>query len=130
VKISAFSTAAESGTNFVNGYVGDASVAITNVRVINIATGVVVENSDGTANDAGIVISFASGVATITGVQAGYQIEYTTTADHNRVLIENGAALDAKGNNHADFDIGGFTLVQASVAKTEIGSKIIFEDDG
>jgi hypothetical protein len=98
--------------------------------VINIATGVVVENSDGTANDAGIVISFNSGVATITGVQAGYQIEYTTTADHNRVLIENGAAVDAKGNNHADFDIGGFTLVQASVTKTEIGSKIIFEDDG
>ena len=130
VRISAFSTAAEPGVDFVNGYAGDAPVAITNVRVINIATGVVVENSDGTANDAGIVISFNSGVATITGVQAGYQIEYTTTADHNRVLIENGAALDAKGNNHADFDIGGFTLVQASVAKTEIGSKIIFEDDG
>ncbi|WP_103308002.1 MULTISPECIES: DUF5801 repeats-in-toxin domain-containing protein [unclassified Pseudomonas] len=130
VKISAFSTAAESGVNFVNGYTGDTSVAISNVRVTNISTGVVIENSDGSANDAGIVISFASGVATITGVKAGYQIEYTTTSDHNRVLIENGAALDAKGTNHADFDIGGFTLVQASVAKTEIGSKMIFEDDG
>ncbi|KQW41731.1 MULTISPECIES: DUF5801 repeats-in-toxin domain-containing protein [Pseudomonas] len=130
VKISAFSTAAESGVNFINGYVGDTSVAISNVRVINISTGAVIENSDGSANDAGIVISFASGVATITGVKAGYQIEYTTTSDHNRVLIENGAALDAKGTNHADFDIGGFTLVQASVAKTEIGSQMIFEDDG
>ncbi|MEX0163190.1 hypothetical protein MRBLPD1_001673 [Pseudomonas brassicacearum] len=130
VKISAFDTAAESGVNFVNGYAGDTSVAITNVRVTNISTGVVIENSDGSANDASIVISFASGVATITGVKAGYQIEYTTTLDHNRVLIENGAALDAKGTNHADFDIGGFTLVQASVAKTEIGSQMIFEDDG
>ncbi|UQI28864.1 DUF5801 domain-containing protein [Pseudomonas bijieensis] len=130
VKISAFSTAAESGVNFVNGYTGDTSVAISNVRVINISTGAVIENSDGSVNDAGIVISFASGVATITGVKAGYQIEYTTTSDHNRVLIENGAALDAKGTSHADFDIGGFTLVQASVAKTEIGSKMIFEDDG
>ncbi|OPG74461.1 hypothetical protein B1219_05210 [Pseudomonas ogarae] len=130
VKISAFSTAAESGVSFINGYAGDTSVAISNVRVINISTGAVIENSDGSANDAGIVISFASGVATITGVKAGYQIEYTTTADHNRVLIENGAALDAKGTNHADFDIGGFTLVQASVAKTEIGSQMIFEDDG
>ena len=130
VKISAFSTEAETGVNFINGYTGDTSVAISNVRVINISTGAVIENSDGSVNDAGIVISFASGVATITGVKAGYQIEYTTTSDHNRVLIENGAALDAKGTNHADFDIGGFTLVQASVAKTEIGSKMIFEDDG
>jgi hypothetical protein len=130
VKISAFSTAAESGVAFVNGYANDASIAITNVRVVNISTGQVIENSDGSANDPAIVISFSGGVATISGVKAGYQIEYTTTADHNRVLIENGAALDAKGTNHADFDIGGFTLVQASVSKTEIGSKIIFDDDG
>ncbi|WKY25969.1 DUF5801 repeats-in-toxin domain-containing protein [Pseudomonas donghuensis] len=130
VKISAFSTAAEPGANFINGYVGDASVAIGNVRVINISTGLVIENSDGSANDPTIVISFASGVATITGVKAGYRIEYTTTADHNRVLIENGAAVDAKGNNHADFDIGGFKLLQASTTTAEIGSKMIFEDDG
>ncbi|MCP6697641.1 DUF5801 repeats-in-toxin domain-containing protein [Pseudomonas donghuensis] len=130
VKISAFSTAAEPGVNFINGYANDASVAISNVRVINISTGMVIENSDGSVNDPAIVISFASGVATITGVKAGYQIEYTTTADHNRVLIENGAAIDAKGNNHADFDIGGFTMRQASTTTAEIGSKIIFEDDG
>ncbi|WP_260958745.1 DUF5801 repeats-in-toxin domain-containing protein [Pseudomonas citri] len=130
VKISAFNTAAEPGVNFINGYAGDAAVAITNVRVINISTGLVIENSDGSVNDTSIAISFNGGVATITGVKAGYQIEYTTTQTHNRVLIENGAAIDAKGTNHADFDIGGFTLVQASLAKTEIGSKMIFEDDG
>ncbi|SEK99666.1 hypothetical protein SAMN03159362_1635 [Pseudomonas sp. NFIX51] len=130
VKISAFNTAVESGASFVNGYANDTSVAITNVRVINNATGLVIENSDGSVNDPSIVISFASGVATITGVKAGYQIEYTTAADHNRVLIENGAALDAKGNTHADFDIGGFTLRQASTTTAEIGSQMIFEDDG
>jgi len=131
VKISAFSTAAEPGANFINGYAGDAPVAITNVRVINKSTGLVIENSDGSVNDPAISISFtAAGVATITGVKAGYQIEYTTTADHNRVLVENGAALDAKGNNHADFDVGGFTLVKASVTTTEIGSRMIFDDDG
>ncbi|WP_409258761.1 DUF5801 repeats-in-toxin domain-containing protein, partial [Pseudomonas sp. Tn43] len=130
VKISAFNTAVESGANFINGYVGDTSVAITNVRVFNISTGQVIENSNGSVNDPSINITFSGGVATITGVKAGYQIEYTTTSDHNRVLIENGAALDAKGTAHADFDIGGFTLVQASISKTEIGSKMIFEDDG
>ncbi|AZC38070.1 DUF5801 repeats-in-toxin domain-containing protein [Pseudomonas chlororaphis] len=130
VKISAFNTAVESGASFVNGYANDTSVAITNVRVINIATGLVIENSDGSVNDASIVISFAGGVATVTGVKAGYQIDYTTTADHNRVLVENGAALDAKGNTHADFDIGGLTLRQASTTTAEIGSHMIFEDDG
>ncbi len=130
VKVSAFSTAAEPGVNFINGYAGDTLVPITNVRVINISTGLVIENSDGSVNDPTIGISFTGGVATITGVKAGYQIEYTTTADHNRVLIENGAALDARGDNHADFDIGGFTLRQASTSTTEIGSKMIFEDDG
>ncbi|MBP5144376.1 DUF5801 repeats-in-toxin domain-containing protein, partial [Pseudomonas chlororaphis] len=114
VKISAFNTAAESGEDFVDGYAGDTVVGITNVRVINNATGLVIENSDGSANDPSIAINFAGGVATVTGVKAGYKIEYTTTANHNRVLIENGAALDAKGNTHADFDIGGFTLRQAS----------------
>ncbi|PZW92134.1 hypothetical protein DFS28_112146 [Pseudomonas sp. 478] len=131
VKISAFSTTAESGVNFIDGYTNDTTVAITNVVVTNISTGLVVENSDGSVNDPAITISFdVNGVATITGVKAGYQIEYTTTADHNRVLIENGAALDAKGNTHADFDIGGFTLLQTAVTTAEIGSKMIFEDDG
>ncbi|MBP5078361.1 hypothetical protein HUS84_31285 [Pseudomonas chlororaphis] len=130
VKISAFNTAVESGASFVNGYANDTSVAITNVRVINISTGLVIENSDGSANDPSIVISFDGGVATVTGVKAGYQIDYTTTADHNRVLVENGAALDAKGNTHADFDIGGLTLRQASTTTAEIGSHMIFEDDG
>ncbi|WP_144171496.1 DUF5801 repeats-in-toxin domain-containing protein [Pseudomonas sp. Kh13] len=130
VKISAFSTAAEPGVNFINGYTNDASVAITNVRVIDIATGTVIENSDGSVNDQSIVINFASGVATLTGIKAGQKIEYTTTQDHNRVLVENGAAVDAKGNDHADFDIGSFTLRQVTTATAEIGSKMAFEDDG
>lgn len=130
ITVSAFDTAVEAGADFINGYAGDDPVAITNVRVINISTGLVIADSDGSVTDPTLLISFVDGVATISGVKAGYQIEYSTTADHNRVLIENGAAVDAKGNNHADFDIGGFTLLQASVAKAEIGSQIIFEDDG
>ncbi len=131
VKISAFSTVAEPGVNFIDGYANDSPIEITNVRVINISTGLVIENSDGPEDDSTITINFdADGVATITGVKAGYRIEYTTTEDHNRVLVENGAALDAKGNAHADFDIGGFTLLQTAVTTAEIGSKIIFEDDG
>ncbi|WP_095053883.1 DUF5801 repeats-in-toxin domain-containing protein [Pseudomonas sp. Irchel s3b2] len=131
VKISAFSTTAEPGVNFIDGYTNDTPVAITNVLITNISTGEVIENSDGPEDDPAIDISFdADGVATITGVKAGYRIEYTTTEVHNRVLVENGAALDAKGNTHADFDIGAFKLLQTAVTTAEIGSKIIFEDDG
>jgi T1SS-143 domain-containing protein len=130
VEISAYNTAAEPGVNFINGYANDTLVAITQVRVIDTSTGLVIENSDGSVNDPGLVISFADGVATVTGVKAGYQIEYTTATDHNRVLVENGAAVDARGDDHADFDIGGFTLRHASTSITEIGSKMIFEDDG
>ncbi|MFZ6049111.1 DUF5801 repeats-in-toxin domain-containing protein [Pseudomonas sp. CR3202] len=123
VKISAFTTAAETGTNFVNGYGNDTKVDISNILVKNSSTGQVV-------NDPGLVITITDGIATIFGVKAGYRIEYATTGDHNRVLVENGAALDAKGNNHADFDIGGFKLTHISTDKAEIGSKIVFEDDG
>ncbi|MGS7253758.1 DUF5801 repeats-in-toxin domain-containing protein, partial [Pseudomonas anuradhapurensis] len=130
VTVSAYSTAAEPGVNFINGYSNDAAVAITNVRVIDIATGQVVENSNGSVNDPNIVITFASGVATLTGITAGQRIEYTTTQDHNRVLIQNGAAVDAKGDTHADFDIGGLKLLQVTTATAEIGSKMVFEDDG
>ena len=87
VKVSAFSTAAEPGVNFINGYANDTPVGITNVRVFNISTGQVIENSNGSVNDPAITISFTGGVATITGVKAGYQIEYTTAADHNLSLI-------------------------------------------
>lgn len=133
VKITAYNTAVEAGNNFIDGYAGDATVSIVSVRVLNSVTGAVLETFSNGAEGAlssAIVISITGGVALITGVKAGYSIEYTTTADHNRVLIENGAALNASGNTHADFDIGGFRLLQVSTATTEIGSQMIFEDDG
>ena len=129
VKISALNTAKESGTAFIDGYAGDASVAISNVVVKN-STGTVIENSDGSVNDPSINITFSSGVATITGIKAGYNISYTTNGDHNRVLVENGAAVDAKGTNHADFDIGGFKLLQVSKDALSIGARVSIEDDG
>lgn len=133
VKVTAYSTAVESGNGFIDGYAGDATVSITGVRVLDSATGTALETFSSGAEgglSTTIAISITNGVATITGVKAGYSIEYTTSADHNRVLIENGAALNASGNTHADFDIGGFRLLQVSSATAEIGSMMNFEDDG
>ncbi|WP_047784752.1 DUF5801 repeats-in-toxin domain-containing protein, partial [Variovorax paradoxus] len=133
VKVTAYSTGVESGNSFIDGYAGDAVVSITSVRVLDSVTGAVLETFSGGSEggvSSTIAISITDGVATITGVKAGYSIEYTTSADHNRVLIENGAALNASGNTHADFDIGGFRLLQVSSATAEVGSMMIFEDDG
>ena len=133
VKVTAYSTAVESGNSFVDGYANDQVISITSVRVLDSVTGAVYETySNGTeaALSSAIAISISGGVATITGVKAGYSIEYTTSADHNRVLVENGAALNASGNTHADFDIGGFRLLQVSAATAEVGSMMRFEDDG
>ena len=133
VKVTAYSTAVESGNSFIDGYAGDQMISITGVRVLDSVTGAALESYSNGAEGAlssAIVISVVGGVAMITGVKAGYSIEYTTSADHNRVLIENGAALNASGNTHADFDIGGFRLLQVSAATAEIGSMMVFEDDG
>ncbi|RUR69357.1 hypothetical protein EJP67_20065 [Variovorax guangxiensis] len=133
VKVTAYSTAVESGNSFIDGYAGDQVVSITSVRVLDSVTGAALETFSNGAEGAlssAIAISITNGVATITGVKAGYSIEYTTSADHNRVLVENGAALNASGNTHADFDIGGFRLLQVSSATAEVGSMMVFEDDG
>lgn len=133
VKVTAYSTALESGNGFIDGYAGDTVVSITSVRVLDSVTGTALETfangAEGGLSSA-IVISITNGIATITGVKAGQSIEYTTSADHNRVLIENGAALNASGNTHADFDIGGFRLLQVSSVTAEVGSQMNFEDDG
>ncbi|RSZ39976.1 hypothetical protein EJO66_07465 [Variovorax beijingensis] len=133
VKVTAYSTAVESGNSFIDGYAGDTMVSITSVRVLDSVTGTALETFSNGAEgglSSAIAISITDGVATITGVKAGYSIEYTTSADHNRVLVENGAALNASGNTHADFDIGGFRLLQVSSATAEVGSQMNFEDDG
>ncbi|RTQ33258.1 hypothetical protein EJP69_17170 [Variovorax gossypii] len=133
VRITAYSTAVESGNSFIDGYAGDQVISITSVRVLDSVTGAALEtyaNGAEGGQSAAIAISITGGVAMITGVKAGYSVEYTTSADHNRVLIENGAALNASGNTHADFDIGGFRLLQVSSATAEVGSMMVFEDDG
>src|SRR5262245_56410339 len=48
-------------------------------------------------------ISFANGIATVGGLGAGDKIAWTTSAPHDRVLIE-----DVAG----EFDIGGFQITQ------------------
>ena len=117
----------QSGVNFINSYNNDdgEKIMIANGSVtVKTFAGAIVTNAVITYNTDGTVL--------ITGVPTDSQITYGTATDHNRVLIENAGLLTAKNGDktHADFDIGGFKVLQTNTAITEIGSKIIFEDDG
>ncbi|GID07262.1 DUF5801 repeats-in-toxin domain-containing protein [Pseudomonas sp. 008] len=117
----------QSGVNFVNSYANDSTekVAITN--------GSVTVKTFAGATVSGVVITYnADGTVLITGVPTDSQITYSTATDHNRVMIENAGLLTDKNGDktHADFDIGGFKVLQSSTSTAEIGSKMIFEDDG
>lgn len=81
---------------------GDNHVDITEVRVLN-AAGTVIENSDGSANAAGITITFNGGVATVSGLLSGYTVEWDTAAPHDQVLVK---GVSGK------FDVGRFGFLQ------------------
>src|SRR5262249_32228462 len=66
-------------------------------------------------------VSITGGVATVSGLDAGFTIAWTTSAPHDRVLIENVAGK---------FDIGAFDITQASPASVDVGQQLTFEDDG
>ncbi|MCD8504894.1 MAG: DUF5801 domain-containing protein [Burkholderiaceae bacterium] len=128
VEVSAWHTEAESGTQFVDGLlVDDTRIHVTRVTVYD-ENGIVLEDSDGSVQSSDIEITIIDGVANIAGINPGYQIEYYTDQAHNRVLIENAGSRNE--NLNASFDLGAFTLVQTSSTVTEIGSAMIFEDDG
>ena len=128
VEVSAWHTAAEPGTEFIDGLlVDDTPINVTRVTVYD-ENGLVLEDSDGSVESSDIEITILGGVANIAGVNPGYQIEYYTDQAHNRVLIENAGSRNE--NLDASFDLGAFTLVQTSATVTEIGSAMVFEDDG
>src|SRR5262249_2541357 len=66
-------------------------------------------------------ISFANGIATVGGLGAGDKIAWTTSAPHDRVLIEGVAGK---------FDIGGVSINQGSSSSVGIGQEPTFRDDG
>src|SRR5215813_4611210 len=112
IKISAFTTAAEPGVNFVDGLTNDTHVNITSASVVNFvvngeaATPVATVNADGTL--------------TVTGLTSGDKVQWTTSGTHDRVLIQNISNADGiSGNDNNTFDIGGFSLTQAQPAPDE-----------
>ena len=110
-------------TAFVNGLIDGtgigASVPITSVT-IHKANGTTESETAG-GPDTSTHISFASGIATVSGLGSGDEIEWTTTSPHDRALIKGVAGK---------FDIGKFEIAQATAAHEDIGAQLRFEDDG
>src|SRR5262245_50843164 len=105
--------------DFVNGLGSGTQVNITSVTITH-ANGTTESETAGGPNTSNN-ISFASGIATVGGLDAGDKIAWTTSAPHDRVLIE-----DVAGK----FDIGGFAIVSTSSASVDIGQQLTCEDSG
>ncbi|MEI3854021.1 MULTISPECIES: DUF5801 repeats-in-toxin domain-containing protein [unclassified Ensifer] len=122
VEIQAYLTADGTGTNYINNndplVTGDAGVDIESVHVIRGGVDV--------TGTLGVTVTLSGNSATITGVKDDDVIQYTTTDDHNRVLVRN----DQPIGSNVSFDLGGFSLRQVASDVEEIGSKVRFEDDG
>ncbi|WFP74121.1 DUF5801 repeats-in-toxin domain-containing protein [Mesorhizobium sp. WSM4906] len=125
VKISAFTTAAEPGVDFVNGLTNDQHVNITSFSLTN----VVVKTGNTQYTPAATID--ADGNLIVTGLSSGDTVSWTTSSTHNRVLIENISDADSDAtNDNNTFDIGGFGIVTSSGSSTFVGQQIVIEDDG
>ena len=120
---------APQGVAFVNARGTGDTVSITAVRVFDAAGELIEEETDGSApsvDDPTVDIVFSDGpdgarIATVSGLDDLYTIAWDTSAVHDQVLIKGVAGK---------FDIGRFALTQAESDTDEVGSKVIFEDDG
>jgi hypothetical protein len=115
VKITAFSTAAEPGADFVDGLTNDTQVDILSASVVDF-----VPKGNPNNQFTPVATVNADGTLTVTGLSSGDQIRWTTDGNHDRVLIENISNADGvSGNDNNTFDIGGFSLTQAQPAPDE-----------
>ncbi len=116
--LEAYSTAIETGStnpDYSDGLItNDASVSITSIQIVETIPG------DFTAS-----AQFSSGTWTVTGLEAGDVIKYTTDGLHNRLVVAHADIQDANAN----FDIGAVSILQSS-SDTVALNNIFFEDDG
>ena len=125
ITITAYSTDYEPGAGFVDGLTDDDQVDIATVEVVDFV------KKQGKVTFEPAVFDNGDGTFTITGLSTGDQVKWTTDDPHNRILIQNTSNTDADTtNDNNTFDIGGFSIDQAASDTDEVGSKVLFEDDG
>ncbi|MGE5548538.1 MAG: hypothetical protein ACM33T_16650 [Solirubrobacterales bacterium] len=120
LKLTCYDTAAEQGRAFITNE--GSLISITAVRVYD-AAGTLIEDTGDLAhfNSPTVSVTFSGGTATVAGLGSGYRVEWESSADHNRVLVE-----DVAGK----FDIGAFGVNEGVNTTQSIGQNVVFEDDG
>jgi len=68
-----------------------------------------------------IVITITDGVASLTGLDDGYIVEWHTVSDHNQVLVQDTAGA---------WDLGGFGIKEGSSDTDSLAGHAYVEDDG
>lgn len=117
----------QDGKAFINSLgtvAGATAVDITRVVVYDSDGVTVLEDSDDpTATDLGVAISIDSttGTASITGLEAGYTVQWETAAPHDQVLVH--------ADDGAPFDIGLFGLLDALVESQSLAGRVLVEDE-
>ena len=125
LKVSAYNTALETGTGFVDG-LGDSDDVRVNVTSVHVYT--VVGTTRVAVTDPDLhILDNGDGTWTVQGVKANYVIAYETAVGHSRLLVQNIGSTESKYN--ASFDIGGFGFTESQTQTQEIGSHVRFEDD-
>ncbi|MFZ5677515.1 MAG: DUF5801 repeats-in-toxin domain-containing protein [Pseudomonadota bacterium] len=121
--ITTYLAAGDTGRNFVNSLGDGASPDIVRVKVYN-AAGTLIEDTGDLAHFNSPTVNVTgldTPTARVSGLGAGYKVEWVTDGDHNQVLIK-----DVAGK----FDIGAFGISEGDVTSVPVGDKLIFEDDG
>ncbi|WDZ81683.1 DUF5801 repeats-in-toxin domain-containing protein (plasmid) [Ensifer adhaerens] len=142
----AYTTAKETGGDFVPGLQNDTIVAIHSVTIRSGNT-ILLEAIDNDLNTTtpetdtvsrtigkggnqqtfNLSVTFnGDGTVTIVGLRAKDFISYETVSDHNRVKIAN-TGLDA---SNLDWDIGAFKLLEVASSHLDIGPDLLIEDSG
>ena len=119
--LSAFLTDLETGSS---GGASDYSDGLGDDSIVTISSVIVETDGGGSATPS--ASDNGDGTWTVTGLEAGDVVRYTTSADHNRIVI---AHDDSDPESDAPFDIGGVSLAQ-STSNTLGLNTVFFDDDG
>jgi hypothetical protein len=149
LQISAFNTALETGTGYVDG-LGDADDVLVAINFIKVSTFTkqgqnlvagpthvfTASGADTGAGGTGVTATFnGDGTVKLVGLEANDKIEYHTgnsngSLTHTRVLIKNtGDPVANASPTNASFDIGGFRVTTGNTAGTPLDA-LAFVDDG
>ena len=132
MQIAAFNIAGAPQGQALVGARGSGQVDVTKVIVYNAAGTKIEDSSVGGAQDPNVVITFGTGVGgggngipvdevRVSGLGAGYKVEWFTNAVHDQVLITGVAGK---------FDIGGFGISQAQPTPDQLLSFTAKVTDG